>query len=854
MQIWFKLAWREIRNNRKFSVFFVLNLAIGLVGFLALNSFNSSIQSHLGRNAKSILTADIAVNATRPFTEEELRTISKSLEPINQSRQISFVSMSASGVNSRLSQIIAVDAGFPLYGELELQEKGIIGPREVAQALKEPVIWVYPDLLTSLDLKLGDSLQIGNQIFKIADVVLQDPGTSFSTFGVASRIYMSYEQVQNTGLTAVGKSRVFHRQYYKLALGIDEELAAEKLQKDLDELGEEAYSLRVQTPAGASQQVGRALGYLNDYLGMVSLVALFLAGLGAAYLFRDYLHSRFQEIAILMSLGAARKSTYLLLLSQILILGGMAVIVSAFVSLALLQILPHLVSDFLPLGFQQDMPWASLGVSMVLGTIGSLIFCLPVLTSIHRVQPIALLRDTSREFSRGNTWKLKLASYLPGFLMYGGLTIWVAGFKRGGLFLLLFIGALLVLALLAWLLFKVCGHLSNRQRPVFKIALRSLNRNRVAAISCFLSMSLGTLLINLIPQLQQGLVEELERPDDSRVPTFFVFDIQEEQIEGLTDVVAQEGFALESLSPLVRARLSMVNGEIYQGQDRDDVVRDENRERRRRSRTYNLSYLSADQVNLGIVEGKPLSGSYDFMGDQPVQVSLEKEFAGWREWQVGDRLTFDIAGIPVEAQVANLRKVEWTTFQPDFFIVMQPGALEDAPKVFLGSIRNVPPEKRLSLQNSIVRAYPNISVIDVTRILARAFEIIDQVSFAINFMAYLAILAGLVVLYSIARQEVQSRVWEMNLLKTLGARFPLVMRIVQTEFGLLALFAAASGLLLSLIFSFIISWVLFENLWRINWWSNAVTLMAVVALSVVTASLAAHRTLRQKPLALLRTV
>jgi putative ABC transport system permease protein len=217
-------------------------------------------------------------------------------------------------------------------------------------------------------------------------------------------------------------------------------------------------------------------------------------------------------------------------------------------------------------------------------------------------------------------------------------------------------------------------------------------------------------------------------------------------------------------------------------------------------------------------------------------------------------LTFDIAGIPIEAQVANLRKVEWTTFQPDFFIVMQPGALEDAPKVFLASIRNVPPEKRLSLQNSIVRAYPNISVIDVTRILARAFEIIDQVSFAINFMAYLAILAGLVVLYSIARQEVQSRVWEMNLLKTLGARFPLVMRIVQTEFGLLALFAAASGLLLSLVFSFIISWVVFENLWRINWWSNAVTLMAVVALSVVTASLAAHRTLRQKPLALLRTV
>lgn len=854
MQIWFKLAWREIRNNRKFSAFFILNLAIGLVGFLALNSFNASIQSHLGRNAKGILTADIAVNATRPFSDEELRTIRSSLAPIDESRQVSFVSMAASGANSRLAQIIAVDAGFPLYGQLELQRRGIIGPSEVAQALREPILWVYPDLLTSLDLQLGDSLQIGQQAFRIDDVVLQDPGTSFSTFGVASRIYMSYEQAGATGLMELGKSRVFYRQYYKLAAGTDEELAANQLQDAIDQLGEESYALRVQTPARASEQVGRALGYLNDYLGLVSLVALFLAGLGAAYLFRDYLHGRFPEIAILMSLGAERRSTYLLLLSQIVMLGALAVVVSSIASLGLLQILPTLVADFLPVGFQQEMPWGSLAVAMVLGTLGSLIFCLPVLTSIHRVQPIALLRDTSRSFPQTTPWKLRLLSYLPGLLVYGGLTIWVAGFKRGGLFLVLFIAALLVLAAVAWFLFRICGQLSHRQRPVFKIALRSLNRNRVAAISCFLSMSLGTLLINLIPQIQRGLMEELERPDDSRVPVFFVFDIQEEQVEGLTALVDEQGFALESLSPLIRARLSMVNGEVYQGQDRDDVVRDEDRERRRRGRTYNLSYLSADQANVGIVEGQPLSGSYDFMGDQPVQVSLEQEFASWREWRVGDRLTFDIAGIPIETEVRNLRKVEWTTFQPDFFIVMQPGALEDAPKVFLGSIRNVPPEQRLALQNAIVRAYPNISVIDVTRILARVFEIIDQVSFAINFMAYLAILAGLVVLYSIARQEVQSRVWEMNLLKTLGARFPLVMQIVQAEFGLLALFAAASGLLLSLIFSYIISWVVFENLWSINWWSNALTLLAVFSLSVLTASLAAHRTLRQKPLALLRTV
>ena len=707
--------------------------------------------------------------------------------------------------------------------------------------------------MTALKLELGDSLQIGTKTFQIDDIVLQDPGTSFSTFGVTSRIYMGYEHVQTTGLTEVGRSRVVYRQYYKLNPETDGESAAERLENDLDQLGEESYALRVQTPTSASQQVGRALGYLNDYLGIVSLVALFLAGLGAAYLFREYLHSRLHEIAILMSLGASRKSTYLMLLIQIFILGGIAVIVATLASLALLQVLPFLVADFLPIGFQQEIHWASMGVAVVLGTTGSLIFCLPVLVSIHQVQPIVLLSNTSREFSNGNSWELSLLSYTPGLLIYGGLAVWVAGLIRGSLFLLLFTVAMILLAIWSWFLFKFCGHLSYHQRPVLKIALRSLNRNRIAAISCFLSMSLGTLLVNLIPQLQRGIIEEIERPHSSRVPTFFVFDIQEEQARGLEELIIQQGFTLENLSPMVRARLSTINGQIYKGQYRFDSIRDKDMERMLRARIHNLSYLFYDQPRDNIVEGSPLSGRYDPFEDKPVQISLEKRWADWREIEVGDRIVFDVAGIPIETEVKNLRKVVWTSFQPAFFILMQQGILEDAPKVFLGSIKNIPIENRLSLQNKIVQIYPNISVIDVSRLVERIFGVIDKITIAVNLMAYLAILAGLVVLYSIARQEAQSRVWEMNLLKTLGARFSMVMHIVQAEFGVLALSAAVSGLTISLFFSWVISWVMFDNLWTINWTSNIATLLGVVGLSLMTASIATHGTLKRKPLALLQT-
>ena len=185
---------------------------------------------------------------------------------------------------------------------------------------------------------------------------------------------------------------------------------------------------------------------------------------------------------------------------------------------------------------------------------------------------------------------------------YGGLAVWVAGIIRGGIFLLLFSAAMILLALWAWFLFKFCGFLSYRQRPVLKIALRSLNRNRIAAISCFLSMSLGTLLVNLIPQLQEGIIEEIERPDSSRVPTFFIFDIQEEQVQGLEDLVIQQGFKLENLSPMVRARLSTINGQVYKGQFRFDSIRDKDMERMLRARIHNLSYLFTDQpVDLSLI-------------------------------------------------------------------------------------------------------------------------------------------------------------------------------------------------------------------------------------------------------------
>src|SRR5690606_33931295 len=220
--------------------------------------------------------------------------------------------------------------------------------------------------------------------------------------------------------------------------------------------------------------------------------------------------------------------------------------------------------------------------------------------------------------------------------------------------------------------------------------------------------------------------------------------------------------------------------------------------------------------------------------------------------EIGDTLTFVVQSVPVQGRVVNTRSVDWNSFQTNFFISFQPGVLDSAPKTFVAAISAVADEDRIPVQNAIVTTLPNISVINVSQIVARFLDITDQISWAIRVMAWLSILAGLVVLFSIARYEVKSRFWEINLLKILGANFRDVRSMVKIEFGILGLIAALSGVILSLLMSYGISWFIFDRLWRFSWDMTTFSIVAITAMSIGTALLATRSVLRQKPLELLR--
>ena len=854
---WFKLALRELLNNRRFSLFFLFNLALGLAGFIALDSFKESLDNHLGQNSQAILGADVALTSYLPFEEKTLDMLeAKFPQNTLSTRRTTLFTMVASKDQTRLVQVTGIEAGFPFYGKMVLKKNGVVQEENIRQSLKMSAeAWVYPELLFMLGLKVGGSIKIGEQSFSIADTVIDDPSSSFSSFGLAPRVYLGYSQMQETGLLSK-KSRVSYQRLYRLPEGTDLSRLVVDLQNQIKSFDGSDSKIRILTHKRAGNNLGRLLGYLNDYLGLVAMIAVFLAGIGAAYLFRNYLVHRFREISILMSLGATRQQTYRMVLWQLGLLGTGAALIAIIISLAILPLLPLLLKQFLPSGFETQLSLGSLLFALVLGGVGSLVFCLPVLTKIRNVQPLQLFHGNIGQQDVNPAFWRQALSYLPLLILSWSLSVWQShSLIVGSAFVGMLLLSILFLGSLAWLVLFLAGKFSQTSGSTMKrLAFRNLQRNRTGAISCFLALALGTLLINLIPQIYQGLQEEVSRPDDFRIPSLFLFDIQPEQMEPLRKTLAAEKVNLNYLSPMVRARLEKVNGKSFDVNTEEvALTREQERQQNFRRHNLNLSYRTQLADSEQIVEGRPLASKFAWDSGKPAEVSLEVRYAERMGFKLGDLLTFNVQEVLVEAIVINLRRVQWNSFQPNFFILFQPGVLEDAPGTFLGSIGGLDASLRLNVQNRIVSDYPNVSVIDVTRMVGRVLKISDQMVLALRLMAYLSILAGLVVVFSIARHEVEGRLWELNLLKVLGARFSDIQKMIQIEFAVLGIFAGLFGVAFSLIMSYGISWWFFENLWKWTWQTSLGSIIGVTALSVGVAWLATQRTLRSSPLTLLRS-
>ena len=370
-------------------------------------------------------------------------------------------------------------------------------------------------------------------------------------------------------------------------------------------------------------------------------------------------------------------------------------------------------------------------------------------------------------------------------------------------------------------------------------------------ISIFVSIALCSFLVGIPAQLQGGLEEQLELPERPSLPSLFLFDIQPLQVEPLAEHLAQAGSNLDRLAPMVRARLVAVKGEAVRAPETARSVSDDPEDSMRlRARRYNLSYRAALGPGERLLEGGDFSGSYRPESGVLAEMSLEGDFADRLGVGIGDTLDFDVQGVRLRARVVNLREVQWNSFQPNFFVILQPGVLEEAPAVFLASVPRLSAQQRDSLRESLVRDFPNISVVDVSRAVRRILGLVERLHYAIASTALLSLLVGLLLVYIIARDRAWERRWETNLLKVLGADFPRIRRVMDLEVFMLTGCAAVAGSLGSVVAAAALSGIVFGIVFSVSW-PPLLAVLFIPALCVLTARGAMRKILRERPLILL---
>ncbi|MEZ0392453.1 MAG: ABC transporter permease [Pseudobdellovibrionaceae bacterium] len=826
----------------------MLNLSIGLIGFLCLDAFKTSLDRVFQDNAKSLLTADVEVSVRRLLTEEETRKAHETVKTKYQdSRAWELFSMVAAGSSSRLVQVKAVDANYPLYGSVQIQTAGGKQTAKAETLNQDRRAWVYPELLEQLGITIGDSISIGGEKFQISGTVLEDSSQGLRFGALASRIYVGLEQMKKTQLVTAG-STLTDNYYLKVPENLNSLQVVEEIKKQIPDP-----SVRIKSYQSEAEDSGRALKYLSDYLGLVSLVALFLAALGSAYLFRSFIYSRYYQIAILNALGLNKKRAQKIYLAQLLLLGLGASMLSLLGATLLLPLLTALLKTLAPISISVILPTKTVLLSLVMGVGGSLIVGWPFLKPTERLQT-ALLLTEGGEVKIPPRWQDFLL-FVPSLVLYWGLSLWQAkSIKVGSQFVGLFLGSLVALWVMGWILLRLMAWVRLSSPWPLRQALFSLSRRRLSSLAVVVSLGLGTLLMNLLPQLKVSLKQDLMAPENLKLPSLFLFDIQDEQVDPLKTYLTEKKLDLQQMSALVRARIVKVNGQDFErAEDQSSFqTREEENRSRFRNRSVNLTYRDRLTESESLEEGREFSGPYSADSGKPVELSVEKRFAERMEFQLNDKILFDIQGIPVEGQIVNLRSVKWNSFQPNFFIQMQPGVLEEAPKTFLASISALPADQIQKLQSELVKLFPNVSIVDVAGVIEKVLELSDQMSWSLELMAALSLFAGFVVLFSIANYEVRRRSWDLNLLKIFGASRKSLFQYLLFEFGLLSFLSCFFGVLISLVLNLVVAQIFFEGTYQFDLFWPLISLVFVTLCSMGILWFVSRQVVLEKPSELLQ--
>lgn len=768
------LIAREARSSRARLLFFTCCLALGVAAVVAVAGLSNALEQTIRSRAREILAADLSVSARRSLPEDLGERFAAHGIEITRVREMATLVSSSTG-RSQLVELKVVDGEYPFYGSLVLDPPG-----RLAQRLTAENCAVAPDLLARLGLRLGDSLRIGSATFTIDTRIEAEPDRVNFSLTLGPRVFVSAAGFARADLEKQGSS-IRH-----VALGRDpgDGRAARQLVRELKAMEAEAPYLRTQTYDQAQPALRDGIRRTRRFLALVALASLLVGGIGVAQTVRAWIAGRLDAIAIQKCLGMSSREILGLYAAQTALLAAVGSTLGALVGLLAQRAVVAMFRDYVPAAGLDVFQPAALARGVGLGMAVAMLFSLRPLLQTLSVPPSRVLRRSAEPLG-GARW------------VSPALTVaWVAGMVLAALwqseswtFALAFTAAVLAVAGALYGaargLVALCGRPWRERLPLsLRHGVAALARPGSGTLGAIVSLGLGVLVVLTIQLVQSGLARELDGDLSRKAPTVFLVDVQTAQWPQVDALLQRRGAQDVQSAPVIAARISAIDGESIESLL--SKSRDERGSRWTLTREQRLTYRESLPDDNELVAGR--------WWDDPTraEVSVDADFAEGLGVGIGSRLSFDVQGVEVELTVTSLRRIQWRTFNLNFFLLAEPGALDDAPQFRVVTAR-VAPADELPLQDELSQACPNVTMLRLREILEKLTSVLEKVGSGVRLLGLCTVLSGAMILLGAIGAGAARRGREVALFKTLGLSRADVARIYATEHGLTGLVSGLIG-------------------------------------------------------------
>jgi len=761
--------WRSGDLGVLFLALFVAVAALTGVSFLV-----DRIDRAMELQASEVLAADLRLQS--PDSIGDRYAAPAAARGLQSASVVSTISVVLKEDATQLTNVHAVSAGYPLRGEVRVSDSAFGASVTIRDIPRPGEIWPDSRLLAALGAQVGDTLTVGAAPLRVTRVLLSRPDQGSGFADLAPSLLMNDADLPATQLVQPG-SRV---QYSALFAG-----SRVKVGEFSEWLREHKSSAeRLRDVAEASPQVSSATGRAGRFLSMASLAGVLLCAVAIAMTARRYVQRHLDLAALLKTLGASARTVLWVCLTQLVCIAFAAAVLGAAAGFLAQQALLLVVRDLI----KTELPSAGL-LPVLIGFGAALLlllgFALPSLLRLSRVPAMRVLRRDMGPPPLG-----LLLGFGPALIAVALLVAQVTGDTNMALGFVAGLGIVaLLLMLVAFALVAVVARFRGRLGIAWRYGAANLARRRAESVLQIVALGLGLSALLLLTLLRSDLVDNWRALIPKNAPNYFFVNIPPQDREAFRATLEADGGTMSRMLPMIRGRMVAINGEPVASR-RNSSARGEGLA----SREQNLTWSAEIGPDNKITEGHWFTAEES---GQPL-VSVATDFQKSMDLKIGDRLSFDVAGEPLEVSISSFREVRWDSMQPNFFLMFPPGLLEGAAGTWMASASYKPTQPGTIA--SLVRRFPSVSIFDMEDLLSQVRSIVDKAVLAVQGVFLFTLLAGVVVLLAAVQVTRDERRYESAMLRTLGATRRTVITGVLLEFaligtlaGLMAAAAASTG-------------------------------------------------------------